>query len=107
MAGTLTKSAITVNVTVAITGDIDLATRDGIREVLSAALRGGQAHLTADLSGVTFIDACGLGVLLGVRCDAIAAGGSLTLRAPSPAVRRLTGILGLDEVLLAVADLAH
>jgi anti-anti-sigma factor len=52
------------------------------------------------MSAVTFIDASGIGVLLAARRLAVDAGGSLTVRAPSWAVRRVTGVLGLDEVLV-------
>jgi anti-anti-sigma factor len=85
-------------VTVTISGEIDICTCEAMRDALAAGLGDGP-DLTADLSGVTFMDASGIGVLLAVRRLAAEAGGSLTLRAPSAAVRRVTGILGLDEVL--------
>ena len=59
----------------------------------------GPAHLEVDMSAVTFMDASGIGVLLAARQRAVDDGGSLTLRAPSWAVRRLTRVLGLDELL--------
>ena len=85
-------------VTVTISGEIDIATCRIMREALATGL--GPAHLEVDMSAVTFIDASGIGVLLAARQRAVDAGGSLTVRAPSWAVRRLTGVLGLDEVLL-------
>ena len=69
-----------------------------MRDALATGL--GPVHLEVDMSAVTFIDASGIGVLLAARRLAVDAGGSLTLRAPSWAVRRLTGVLGLDEVLV-------
>jgi anti-anti-sigma factor len=69
-----------------------------MREGLATGL--GPAHLEVDMSAVTFIDASEIGVLLAARQRDVDAGGSLTVRAPSWAVRRLTGVLGLDEVLL-------
>ena len=86
-------------VTVIISGEIDIATCRAMRETLAAGPR--QAHLEVNMSAVTFIDASGIGELLAARRLAVDAGGSLTLRAPSRAVRRVTGVLGLDEVLLA------
>lgn len=94
---TLTPLAVTVT----ITGEIDLATRDTMRRALTAALGHGPVHLKADLSAVTFIDCSSIGVLLGVACQARQAGGSLTLRAPSGAVRMLTETLGLSDILPA------
>ena len=98
MTGTTTPPVITVT----ISGDIDVATCDAMQVALEAGLGTGPVHLAADLSGVTFMDASGIGVLLAVRWLAIQAGGSLTLRAPSRAVTRLVGILGLGKVLPTV-----
>jgi anti-anti-sigma factor len=83
---------------VIICGEIDIATTGNLRDALTTALTRGP-HIEADLSAVTFMDASGIGVLLAARRQAAEAGGSLTLRAPSAVVRRLTEILGLDEVL--------
>ena len=84
-------------VTVTISGEIDIATSQAMRDALTTGP--GPAHLEVDLSDVTFMDASGIGVLLAARQRAVDGGGSLTLRAPSWAVRRLTGVLGLDELL--------
>jgi anti-sigma B factor antagonist len=84
-------------VTVTISGEIDIATSRTMRDALATGP--GPAHLEVDMSAVTFMDASGIGVLLAVRQQAVDGGGSLTLRAPSGAVRRLTGVLGLDDLL--------
>ena len=85
-------------VTVTISGEVDIATSQAMRDTLATAP--GPAHLEVNTSAVTFMDASGIGVLLAARQRAVDSGGSLTLRAPSPAVRRLTGVLGLDEILI-------
>jgi anti-anti-sigma factor len=85
-------------VTVTISGEIDIATCRAMRDALATGL--GPVHLEVDMSAVTFIDASGIGVLLAARRLAVDAGGSLTVREPSWAVRRVTGVLGLDEVLV-------
>ena len=95
MSQTLTRSPVTIS------GEIDIATCEAMRDTLETGLRAG-ADLVADLSAVTFMDASGIGVLLAIRRQAVEAGGSLTLRAPSGAVRKVIGICGLDEVLAAV-----
>jgi anti-anti-sigma factor len=84
-------------VNVSITGEIDIATCRAMKDALVAVP--GPAHLEVDMSAVAFIDASGIGVLLAARRLAVDAGGSLTVRAPSWAVQRVTGVLGLDEVL--------
>jgi anti-sigma B factor antagonist len=85
-------------VSVTISGEIDIATSPAMGDALAAGR--GPAHLEVDMSAVTFMDASGIGVLLAARQRAVDGGGSLTLRAPSWAVRRVTAILGLDELLL-------
>jgi anti-sigma B factor antagonist len=87
-------------VTVTISGEIDIATCRAMRDALAAELGHGPVHLEVDMSTVTFMDASGIGALLAARRQAVDAGGSLTLRAASRAIRRLTGVLGLDEVLV-------
>jgi anti-sigma B factor antagonist len=86
-------------VTVTISGEIDIATSQAMQDALATSP--GPAHLEVDVSAVTFMDASGIGVLLAARQRVVDGGGSLTLRAPSWAVRRLTGVLGLDEVFLS------
>ncbi len=53
------------------------------------------------MSGVTFIDASGIGVLVAAANLARQAGGGLSLLAPSRQVRRLLGVLHLDAILPA------
>jgi anti-anti-sigma regulatory factor len=55
------------------------------------------------MSGVTFIDAAGIGVLTAAANRAREAGGGLSLLAPSRQVRRLLDILPLEEILPAVS----
>jgi anti-sigma B factor antagonist len=85
-------------VSVTISGEIDIATSPAMGDALAAGR--GPAHLEVDMSAVTFMDASGIGVLLAARQRAVDGWGSLTVRAPSWAVRRVTGILGLDELLV-------
>ena len=94
----MTGIPISPVVTVIISGDIDIATSRAMQDALVTGP--GPAHLEVDMSAVTFMDASGIGVLLDARQRAVDGGGSLTLRSPSWAVRRLTGVLGLDELLV-------
>ena len=87
--------------TVVLDGEIDIATAPAIRRVLMAAISGGNAHLAVDMSGVTFLGAAGIGVLVDAANRAREAGGSLSLLAPSPQVRWLLDVLLLDEILPA------
>ncbi len=87
--------------TVVLDGEIDIATCPAIRRFLMAAISGGDVHLAVDVSGVAFIDAGGIGVLVAAANRAREAGGGLSLLAPSRQVRRLLDVLHLDAILPA------
>jgi anti-sigma B factor antagonist len=87
--------------TVVLDGEIDIATAPAIRRLLMAAISGGDVHLAVDMSGVSFIGAAGIGVLVAAANRAREAGGSLSLLAPSPQVRWLLDVFYLDAILPA------
>jgi anti-sigma B factor antagonist len=87
--------------TVVLDGEIDIATAPAIRRILLAAVSGGDVDLAVDMSGVTFIGAAGIGVLVAAANRTREAGGGLSLLAPSPQVRRLLDVLHLDAILPA------
>jgi anti-sigma B factor antagonist len=89
------------SVTVVLDGEIDIATAPAIRRFLLAAISGGDVQLAVDMSGVTFIGAAGIGVLVAAANRAREAGGGLSLVAPSRKVRRLLDVLHLDAILPA------
>jgi ABC-type transporter Mla MlaB component len=60
--------------TVVLDGEIDIATSPAIRESLMAAINAGNVHLAVDMSGVAFIDAAGIGVLVAAANRAREAG---------------------------------
>ena len=64
------------------------------------AISGWNVQLAVDMSGVTFIGAAGIGVLVATANRAREAGGGLSLLAPSRQVRQLLDILHLDAILL-------
>jgi ABC-type transporter Mla MlaB component len=70
-----------------------------------AASHGGDqrraVHLAVDMSGVTFLGAAGIGVLVDAANRARGSGGGLSLLAPSRQVRRLVDVLHLDGILPA------
>ena len=91
--------------TVVLDGEIDIATCPAIRRFLMAAISGGNVQLAGDMSGVTFIDARGIGGLVAAANRARQAGGGLSLLAPSPQVRRLLDVFHLDAILSAAQRL--
>jgi anti-sigma B factor antagonist len=90
--------------TVALDREIDISSCPAIRRCLMAAISGGNVHLAVDMSGVTFIDAAGIGVHVAAANRARAAGGGLSLLTPSRQVQRLLDILLLDPLRPLASD---
>ena len=78
-------------------GEIDARTvhvfHEAVTEAASLA-----SHVVVDLAHVTFVDSSGLGGLIVARKSARERGGSVSLVAPPPAVRRLLGATRLHDV---------
>jgi anti-sigma B factor antagonist len=83
--------------------EIDLATCKRLRDVIEPHL-GPRQSVVLDLSGVEFIDSSGLHVLEQVRGKLTADGGSLILRNPSEAARRLLTVTQTEDLLHVDAD---
>jgi anti-anti-sigma factor len=98
---TMTAVSNPLTASVVLDGEIDIATAPAVRRFLMAAISGGDVRLAVDMSGVTFIDAAGIGVLVAAANRARQAGGGLSLLAPSWQVRRLLDIFHLDAILPA------
>ena len=90
-------------VTVAIRGDLDLATANRTANYVTDVIDGHDGPVSADLSGLTFCDACGLGALIRISAYADVAGRRFELINPSPAVARVMRLTGVDEWLLKPA----
>jgi len=78
-----------------ITGELDLTTRPVLAEHLSAVLRTGPRRLVLDMSGTTFMD-CGSARLIVSAGRFLPDARRLIIRRPSPPVRRVLGLTGLD-----------
>jgi anti-anti-sigma factor len=88
---------------VAIRGDLDLATADRTVRFVNGVIDRCAGTISADLSGLTFCDACGLGALIRIAAHAQRAGRVLELTNPSRAITRIMRITGVDERLLVPA----
>ena len=76
--------------------ELDLATAPALRRALAAAAGGQAVDLVVDLSGVTFVDASGLAVLLQAAQALRSSGGELRLMSPSRMLRRVLALLDLE-----------
>lgn len=86
-----------------VRGEIDLETCERLRDAIEPHL-GPQQAIILDLSGVGFMDSSSLPVLLHARSTLTADGGSLVLRNPSEAARRLLTIARLQHLLQRDSD---
>ncbi|MCW2943304.1 MAG: Anti-anti-sigma regulatory factor (antagonist of anti-sigma factor)-like protein [Actinoallomurus sp.] len=87
------------HIIIRLRGEIDIAAAPGLRERLLGLLQPGMELVILDLSGVSFCDASGLGVLVGSHHHATMLGVTLRLTGLHPRVARLLHIHGLDRVL--------
>jgi|tagenome__1003787_1003787.scaffolds.fasta_scaffold20796584_2 anti-anti-sigma factor len=82
-----------------LSGEVDIAVVDSLREAWYAtAEQDGARPIVVDLTEVTFIDASGLGLLVGIWKRRHCHGGQVCLRGVPPPVRtllQLTGLLGV------------
>jgi anti-anti-sigma factor len=79
-------------------GEIDVATCERLRDVVEPYL-GPKQTIVLDLSGVQFMDSSCLHILERARGTLTADGGSLILRNPSEAARRLLTAAGAEQLL--------
>jgi anti-sigma B factor antagonist len=82
-----------------LAGELDLDRADDVRDSLNhASGQPGCHYLHVDVSGLSFIDSYGLGVLVSARNTAAARGVTLSLKDPSPPVRKAIEVTGLGDV---------
>ena len=80
---------------VTVSGDLDISNADALDAAVTSITATSPERLIFDLSGLRFIDSAGITVLLGATAKV----NDVRIRKPSPAVRRVVELTGLDEVL--------
>ena len=86
--------------TVPVDGEFEMARTFTVEPELERALeQPGLERLTLDLSGTTFIDSTGIGVVLRLANDAESRGVELAIVPGPPEVQRVFATAGLTEVL--------
>jgi anti-anti-sigma factor len=79
-----------------VAGELDIATAEKAYSYISDIIDGGSAPVTVDLSGLTFCDASGLGVLARIARHAKQGGRQLKLSSARPSLLKLMRLTGLD-----------
>ena len=80
-------------------GECDLAAVDRLGSSLASCTDDGRRRVVLDLSGLEFLDCAALDVILQAARRCAGAGGSLVIRSPQRAVRRLLDLSGATEEL--------
>jgi anti-anti-sigma factor len=79
-----------------VAGELDIATAEKAYSYISDIIDGERAPVTVDLSGLTFCDASGLGVLASIARHAKQAERQLKLTSARPSLLKLMRLTGLD-----------
>src|SRR4051794_27025253 len=82
----------------ALSGNLDARGATGVRGALGGAIDWGEGDLVVAAWGVDFVDAPGLGVLLGAPRRATKAGRTMVLRDASPRLVRMLRLARLHRV---------
>ena len=85
-----------------LSGELDLAAAPRLADALAATTSTMRQRLVLDLSHLDFVDAAGLGAIVGARNTLRSGSGELTLRAPSRFAARVLEIAGLASMMSQV-----
>ncbi|MEU6012168.1 STAS domain-containing protein [Streptomyces sp. NPDC047453] len=83
---------------VEIRGEVDVYTVPRIREHLGKRIQAGRHRLIVDLTGTTFMDSTGLGLLVGIHKRIRTRAGALRPVIVNPNIRQIFTVTSLDQV---------
>lgn len=98
IASSTTDNAVTVNVT----GEVDVANADGLRDKINEAFTDGVTSVLVNLEKCSYIDSTGIGVLVGAATKASELDVKFSVVKPQPNVLRVFTLLGVDKQLNVV-----
>ena len=85
-------------------GELDLAARDALVDVLTEQIEAGHRFIHLDLSGVTFMDCSCLGALMASHQQLRARRGLLVISGVSAPIARVLKLSGHDLLFVVPAD---
>ncbi len=91
------QTGVEGNQVISVTGELDIATAEKAYSYISEVIDSWPAPVSVDLSGLTFCDASGLGVLAKIARHARQAGRQLMLTSARPSLLKIMRITGLDR----------
>jgi anti-anti-sigma factor len=77
---------------------------DALRECIDALVRDGRINVVLDLHGITYVDSCGIGALVGKYVTLRNRGGHLRLVCPSDRCRHVLALTHLLPVIECYAS---
>ena len=89
------------HVVMAVSGELDMSTAPDLSDALADVVDRHPGDLTVDLADLAFIDSTGLTVLVRASKRLREHDATLRLSSPTPSVRRVLEIVGLDHLLVA------
>lgn len=92
-------------IVVAVSGEVDMATADMLWQAVEDAC-GRAGRVIVDLVGTSYLDSSGLAVLVRAYDRLDQRPGAVVVRSPTPGVRQVLTISGLDHVLTVTPDQA-
>jgi len=95
----MSTDTVDERIVVHVAGEVDLASAPELDEQLATVMGQAPSHLVVDLSGVTFMDSTGLGVLVRALKRSRELDIRLDLIVTNERVLKVFGITGLDTVL--------
>jgi anti-sigma B factor antagonist len=98
MSLSMTASGTGDHTVLEVRGELDLHSATQLRDRLLKVVAAGQQSVVVDLTGLSFLDSTGLGVLVTARNQAQQAGAGLRLVCTSDRMLKLFRITGLDAV---------
>lgn len=87
-----------------LTGELDMAAGPQLRQALTRAAELDARTTVIDLSGVTFIDAHAIGLLVGAYRSAVRRGVILGVSRAEGQIAEVLGVLGLGDLILTAAE---
>jgi anti-sigma B factor antagonist len=79
-------------------GEVDVYTAPQLKQQMISLLESGAEQMVVDLTKVDYLDSTALGVLIGGLKRMRERDGNLVLICPSPRIRRVFEITGLDKI---------
>jgi anti-anti-sigma factor len=89
---------------VTVRGDLDLQVAQRVVAEIEKVEEGAPALLVIDLSGISFLDSSGMGVIAAAQARAVEAGRRIVVVRPPYSVRRAFELSGFDDVIEVVDD---